>query len=113
MGMRRVAAIIRPERLHDVQRRLEEIGSPGFTISDVRGHGHQGVVRGSWRGEPYVLHVVHKIQVEVLCADDQVDLVAKTIIDAARTGHVGDGIVYASPIDHIWEIRTAQEGLGP
>jgi nitrogen regulatory protein P-II 1 len=87
-GRRAPATIIRPEKLHEAQKRLEEIGSPAFTISDVRSHGLQTGIRGTWRGEPYVLQVVHKIKVEVLCDHGQVDQVAKTLAEASRTGQL-------------------------
>jgi nitrogen regulatory protein PII len=98
--------------LHEARKRLEEIGSPAFTICDVRSHGLQTGIRGTWRGEPYVRQVVHKIKVEVLCDHGQVDQVAKTLAEASRTGQPGDGVVFVSPVDRIWEIRTGQEGFG-
>jgi nitrogen regulatory protein PII len=94
-----------------VQRRLKDAGAPGSTISAVRGHGDQSLLRGTWRGERYVPHVMHKAQLEVLCADEQVDLIAKAITDAARTGQARDGVIYAASVDRALEIRTGQEGL--
>ncbi len=106
--MKRIAAIIRSEMLHDVQQQLADVGFSGFTMSDVRGHGEEEAPRGSWRGDPYVLRVLHKIKIEILCEDDEVDQVAETIVAAARTGDVGDGIVYVEPVDQVWSIRTGR-----
>jgi nitrogen regulatory protein P-II 1 len=109
--MMRMVAIIRPDRLYEVQRRLEDAGATSFTISDVRGHGDQTLIHGTWRGERYVLHVTHKVQLEILCADEKVDSFAKTIMGAARTGQTGDGIIYTASVDQAWEIRSGLQGF--
>lgn len=104
--MKRVEAIIRPEKLHEVQRRLDQIGAPGLTISDVRGHGQEKGLRGTWRGDPYVLQVIHKIKVEVVCEDHEAEQIGRAILDAGRTGQLGDGVVFVTPVERVWEIRT-------
>lgn len=104
--MKRIEAIIRPDRLLSVEQALESRGFGGFTISDVRGHGNQEIERGSWRGEEYELHVIHKLQIVILCEDEEVSLVVEAIMDAARTEAVGDGIVVVTDVLAAFLTRT-------
>lgn len=104
--MKKVEAIIRPEQLLAVEQALESKGFGGFTISDVRGHGNQEVERGAWRGEAYELHVIHKISIAVLCEDEETPLVVETIMESARTGGVGDGIVVVTEVLAAFLTRT-------
>lgn len=106
--MKRVEAIIRPESLAVVQQALEAKGFGGFTISDVRGHGNQQVERGSWRGDPFELHVIHKIQITVLCEDEEAGPVVETVMAAARTGQIGDGIVTISDVVGVYLTRSGE-----
>jgi nitrogen regulatory protein P-II 1 len=106
--MKKVEAIIRPEQLLAVEQALERRGFGGFTISDVRGHGNQAVERGAWRGESYELHVIHKILVTVLCEDEETTVVVETIMESARTGGVGDGIVLVTDVLAVYLTRTGE-----
>jgi nitrogen regulatory protein PII len=107
--MKKVEAIIRPEQLLSVEQALEQRGFGGFTISDVRGHGNQEVERGAWRGEAYELHVIHKILVAVLCEDEETAVVIETIMEGARTGGVGDGIVIVTDVIAAYLTRTGDQ----
>ena len=111
--MKKVGAIVRPERLLSVEHALEERGFGGFTISDVRGHGNQPTERGSWRGDEFELHVVHKILVTVLCENEEVPVVVETLMESARTGAVGDGIVVVTDVLAAYLTRTGDQVSTP
>jgi nitrogen regulatory protein P-II 1 len=111
--VKKVEAIVRPETLLAVEAALEERGFGGFTIADVRGHGNQPTERGSWRGEKFELHVVHKIMVSVLCEDEEAPIVVDTIMDAARTGTIGDGIVIVTDVGAVFLTRTGERVSAP
>lgn len=104
--MKRVEAVIRPEKLEAVQAGLVGVGIEGITVSDVRGHGHAGAPQGSWRGDEFALSVVHKLEVQILCEDDEVGDVVTAILDAASTGKTGDGIVFVHEVSAAYPIRA-------
>ncbi len=104
--MKKIAAIIRPERLGQVAAELEARSFEGFTISDVRGHGQSPERRGEWRGQAYELHVTHKLLIEIIVADEEVDTVVTAIVAGASTGAVGDGLVTVSTLDAVYQIRA-------
>lgn len=106
--MKKVEAVIRPELLTNVQTALETQGFAGFTIMDVRGHGNQVADQGAWRGEPFELHVIHKILITVICEDDETPFVVETILAAAKTGEVGDGIVTVCDVLGAYLTRTGE-----
>ncbi|MDQ3771255.1 MAG: P-II family nitrogen regulator [Actinomycetota bacterium] len=106
--MKKVEAIIRPETLLVVEQGLEERGFGGFTLADVRGHGNQAAERGTWRGEEFELHVVHKILISVLCEDEEAPVVVETILNTAKTGAVGDGIVTVTDVAAVFVTRTGE-----
>ena len=111
--MKKVCAIIRPERLDAVQTLLEQSGFSGYTVFDVRGHGQSPVATGEWRGSSYELHVAHKLSVEVIVDDDEVDACVRAIISAASTGKVGDGLVTVAPLEAVFPIRAGLPGAVP
>lgn len=113
--MKKIAAIIRPERLGHVAAELEARSFEGFTISDVRGHGQSPERTGEWRGQTYELHVTHKLLIEIIVADDEVDAVVTAIVAGASTGAVGDGLVTVSALDAVYQIRAGipQPGAAP
>lgn len=104
--MKKVCAVIRPERLDTVSSELEERGFVGFTILDVRGHGHSAAAKGEWRGSAYELHVTHKLLIEVIVEDGEVESCVRAVIAGARTGAVGDGLVTVSDLDAVYSIRA-------
>ncbi|HZN15301.1 MAG TPA: P-II family nitrogen regulator [Acidimicrobiales bacterium] len=104
--MKRVEAIIRPDRFDNVSQILEEEGFGGFTIADVRGHGQSPEKVGEWRGQTYELSVTHKLQIALIVEDDEVQAVVKAIITGARTGALGDGLVAVSDVAAVYSIRT-------
>ena len=104
--MKKVEAIFRPERLGEVAVRLEEAGYHGFTISDVRGHGQSPEQVGEWRGQAYELHVTHKLSIEIIVDDHEVDSVVEAIIRGAHTGATGDGLITVTDLSGIYQIRA-------
>jgi len=104
--MKRIDAIIRPERFDNVAAVLEEEGYGGFTISDVRGHGQSPEKTGEWRGQKYELQVTHKLQISMIVEDDEVQGVVRAIVAGARTGALGDGLVTVTDLAAVYSIRT-------
>ncbi len=108
--MKKVEAIIKPFRLDEVKDALTSIGVSGMTITEVRGFGRQKGHTELYRGAEYVVDFLPKIKVEVIVPDNMVDKVVKTIMEAARTGKVGDGKIFVYPIEHVIRIRTGETG---
>ena len=102
--MKRVEAIIRPERLGEVAALLGEAGLHGFTISDVRGHGRAPEKTGEYRGNAYEMLVTHKLLVALFVEDDEVEAAVGAIAGGASTGQVGDGLVAVSDVVSMYRI---------
>jgi len=102
--MKRIDAIIRPERLADVAAQLEANQLSGFTISDVRGHGKTPGQTGEWRGQQYELHVAHKLLVTLFVEDDEVTKALDAISAGATTGSLGDGLIAVSEVGAMFRI---------
>ena len=108
--MKLVIAIVKPFKLDDVKAALKDRSVPGMTVSEVRGFGRQRGHTEVYRGAEYQVDFVPKVRVEVLVDDDAVDGVIDTIVEAARTGKIGDGKVWTVPVDDVVRIRTGQRG---
>lgn len=108
--MKRIEAIIQPYKLDDVREALKGIGVDGMTIYDVRGHGRQKGHKEVYRGQEYEVDLLPKVKVEVVVADERVDETVKAVVDAARTGKIGDGKVFILPVDEAVRIRNADTG---
>ncbi|SEA46258.1 nitrogen regulatory protein P-II family [Desulfuromusa kysingii] len=108
--MRKVEAIIKPFKLDEVKEALNEIGIQGITVSEVKGFGRQKGHTELYRGAEYVVDFIPKIKMEIIVADDQVTKVVDVIADAAKTGRIGDGKIFVTPIDEIVRIRTGERG---
>jgi len=108
--MKLITAIIKPFTLEDVKSGLEQIGVVGMTVSEVQGYGRQKGHTEVYRGAEYAVDFVPKVRVEVVVDDEDVDKVAEVIVDAARTGKIGDGKVWVSPVDSIIRVRTGERG---
>jgi nitrogen regulatory protein P-II 1 len=104
--VKKVEAIIRPDRFDNVAQMLEEEGYSGFTISDVRGHGQSPEKVGEWRGQKYELHVTHKLQISMIVEDSEVQDVVRTIVAGARTGALGDGLITVTEVAAVYSVRT-------
>ena len=106
--MQRVEAIIRPEKLDVVKSALEDLDHAGMTLTEVRGHGTQRGVTEQWRGRTFAVEYLTKVKLELVVKDDDVDAIVERIVDAARTGQVGDGKIFVSPVAQAIRIRTGE-----
>jgi nitrogen regulatory protein P-II 1 len=107
--MKRIEAIIKPFKLEDVKDALAEIGVTGMTVSEVKGYGRQKGHSELYRGAEYVVDFLPKIKMEMIVSDDMVEQTTSTIVEAARTGKIGDGKIFVSEIEKIIRIRTGEE----
>jgi nitrogen regulatory protein P-II 1 len=105
-----VTAVIKPFKLDDVKEALEKIGLPGITVTEVRGFGRQRGHTEVYRGAEYQIEFVPKVCVEVLTEDAHASEVAHAIVDAARTGQIGDGKVWVTSVDEVIRVRTGEVG---
>lgn len=108
--MKLVEAIIKPEMLDGVLDGLAEIGYPGVTISDVRGHGRQKGVTHRWRGNAYTVQFIPKVKIEVAIQDDDLHATMEMISNKARTGKIGDGKVFVMDVAEVLRVRTGDTG---
>ncbi|MDY0051387.1 MAG: P-II family nitrogen regulator [Aliarcobacter sp.] len=107
--MKKIEAVIKPFKLEDVKDALAEAGVTGMTVSDVKGYGRQQGHSELYRGAEYVVDFLPKIKLELIVADEDVDSTIAVIIEAAKTGKIGDGKIFVSPIEKIVRIRTGEE----
>lgn len=110
--MKRVTAIIRPERMEAVKDALFNNGVHGMTVSQVNGCGNQHGWKEYYRGTEVLLNMVPKVKIEVVVHEEQADAVVDVMIASARTGDVGDGKIFVSPVDEVIRIRTGERGDG-
>ena len=106
--MKLVVAIIKPFKLDDVREALAEVGVQGVTVTEVKGFGRQKGHTELYRGAEYVVDFLPKIKLEVAVADEQIERVVEAIQQAARTGKIGDGKIFVSPLDQVVRIRTGE-----
>ncbi len=108
--MKKIEVIIKPVKLDDVKSALERIGIHGMTITEVRGFGRQKGHIEVYRGKEYEVRLLPKIKIELIVKSEEVEEVVKTIIEAARTGQVGDGKIFVYPVEEVIRIRTGEKG---
>lgn len=108
--MKLIIAIIKPFKLDDVREALSDIGAHGMTVTEVKGFGRQRGHTELYRGAEYVVDFQPKAKIELAVADEDADRVIETIVDAARTGQVGDGKILVADLEHIVRIRTGETG---
>jgi nitrogen regulatory protein PII len=108
--MRKVTAVVQAFKLDDVKDALHRIGVQGMTVSEVRGFGRQRGHTEVYRGAEYVVDFVPKIMIEVAVAHGMVEKVIDVLANAARTGRIGDGKIFSSPLEHVVRIRTGDVG---
>jgi nitrogen regulatory protein P-II 1 len=108
--MKLVTAIVKPHKLDDVKEALQGLGVAGLTISEARGYGRQRGHTEVYRGAEYQVDFVPKVRLEVLVEDPGASLVVDKIIESARTGKIGDGKVWVTPVDQVVRIRTGEVG---
>jgi len=107
--VKKIEAVIKPFKLEDVKDALTEAGITGMTVSDVKGYGRQQGHSELYRGAEYVVDFLPKIKIELIVAEDSVDSTIDIIINAAKTGKIGDGKIFVSPIEKTIRIRTGEE----
>ncbi len=108
--MKKIEAVIRPERLEDVKQALETAGYPGLMLTRIEGHGKQKGVMQQFRGRQYKVELLPKYKIEVICDNATCDALVEAIVTAARTGEVGDGKIFVSDIADVIRIRTGESG---
>ncbi|MGH8976936.1 MAG: P-II family nitrogen regulator [Acidimicrobiia bacterium] len=108
--MKLIVAIIKPFKLDDVKDALTGLGLQGLTVSEVQGFGRQRGHTEVYRGAEYTVDFVPKVKVEILVGDGEAEQVAQGLIEAARTGKIGDGKVWVVPVDSVYRIRTGEAG---
>ncbi|MDY0943189.1 P-II family nitrogen regulator [Priestia megaterium] len=109
--MKKIEAIIRPERITETIKGLKNIGITGFTVSQVVGRGKQKDTQGVYRGKNYKVTLHPKVKLEIVLSDYMVEPTIKMIIDSAQTGEDGDGKIYVYPILEAYNIRTGKADL--
>jgi len=108
--MRKVEAIIKPFKLDEVKEALNEIGIQRITVSEVKGFGRQKGHTELYRGAEYVVDFIPKIKMEIIVSDEVVAQVVDAIAESAKTGRIGDGKIFVTPIDEVVRIRTGERG---
>jgi len=106
--MKKIEAVVKPFKLEDVKDALAEIGVTGMTVSEVKGYGRQQGHSELYRGAEYVVDFLPKIKIELVVSAENVEQAINTIVEAARTGKIGDGKIFVSDIDKIIRIRTGE-----
>ena len=108
--MKKIEAVIKPFKLEEVKDALAEVGVEGMTVTEVKGFGRQKGHTEIYRGSEYTVDFLPKIKLDIVVGDDNVEAATKAIIDAAKTGKIGDGKVFISTIEEAVRIRTDEKG---
>jgi len=108
--MKQITAIIKPFKLDEVREALSDIGVTGLTVTEVKGFGRQKGHTELYRGAEYVVDFLPKVKLEVVIAEGLVERAMEAIITAARTGKIGDGKIFVSPVEQVVRIRTGESG---
>ncbi|MBI3897039.1 MAG: P-II family nitrogen regulator [Gammaproteobacteria bacterium] len=108
--MKKIEAVIKPFKLDDVREALSEAGVTGLTVTEVKGFGRQKGHTELYRGAEYVVDFLPKVKIEVVVSDSQVDRCIEAIVAGARTGKIGDGKIFVTPVEQVVRIRTGERG---
>ncbi len=106
--MKKIEAIIKPFKLDEVREALSEVGVTGLTVTEVKGFGRQKGHTELYRGAEYVVDFLPKIKIELVVADESVEQAIEAVVKAARTGKIGDGKIFVTPVEQIVRIRTGE-----
>jgi nitrogen regulatory protein PII len=109
--MKLLKAIIRPNKVDEVKDALAKLNLSGMTVTEVRGHGKQKGHTAIYRGKEYNVSLLPKMEIEVVVSDHVVDEAIRAIVEAARTGEIGDGRVFVIPVEQSYRIRTGERDL--
>lgn len=107
---KKIEAIFREEKLHVVKEALYNIGIVGMNVSEVRGHGRQGGIELAGRTGTYRVDLLPRVQLNIVLSDHNVEKAIETICQAAKTGSIGDGLIFIYPVDEVIRIRTGERG---
>ena len=107
--MKQITAIIKPFKLEEVREGLADVGVTGLTVTEVKGFGRQKGHTELYRGAEYVVDFLPKVMIEVVVGDGDVDRCVEAIVKAARTGKIGDGKIFVTPVEQVVRIRTGEE----
>ncbi len=108
--MKKIMAIIRPNKFQVVKEALDDIGCHAMTVIEVKGRGKQKGVTEIYRGREYQIDLLPKLEINIVVSDDEVGMVVETIAKAARSGEIGDGKIFTMPVEEIVRIRTGERG---
>ena len=108
--MKKIEAIIKPFKLDEVREALSEVGVSGLTVTEVKGFGRQKGHTELYRGAEYVVDFLPKVKIEMILGDTMVERAIEAIVKAARTGKIGDGKIFVTPIEQVVRIRTGESG---
>jgi len=108
--MKKIEAIIKPFKLDEVKDALNDIGIKGMTVSEVKGYGRQKGHTEIYRGAEYVVDFIPKIRLDIIVQDEMVDQVIDVIIEKSRTGKIGDGKIFVTPVERVIRVRTGETG---
>ena len=108
--MKLITAIVKPFKVEDVKEALKDVGVVGMTVSEAQGFGRQGGHTEVYRGAEYTVDFVPKVRVEILVEDELAQEVIEALVKAARTGQIGDGKVWAVPVEDVVRVRTGEHG---
>ncbi len=110
--MKMIVAVIKPFKLDEVRDALTRIGIHGMTVAEVKGYGRQKGHMEIYRGAEYAINFLPKVRIEVAVASEQLDQVMEALVAAARTGQIGDGKIFVTPLEHAVRIRTGETDTG-
>ena len=108
--MKRIIAVIRPEKYESVKKALLDVGCEGMNVSEVKGRGRQLGIRESYRGSKYCIDLIPKTRLELIVNDEELESVLEAIVESARTGEIGDGKIFVSDVAEVIRIRTGERG---
>ena len=108
--MKKIEAVIKPFKLDEVKEALHEVGLQGITVVEAKGFGRQKGHTELYRGAEYVVDFLPKVKIEIVCEDDVAERAVEAIVNAARTGRIGDGKIFVSSVEEVIRIRTGERG---
>ena len=109
--MKKIEAVVRPAKVNDVCKALNEAGHPGLMLSEISGHGKQKGMTTVLRGKKYKIEFMTKTKIDIIVKDEDVDRIVQAVREAAFTGEEGDGKIFISPIEDVIRIRTGEKGI--
>jgi nitrogen regulatory protein P-II 1 len=110
IDMKKIEAVIKPFKLDEVKEALHEVGLQGITVVEAKGFGRQKGHTELYRGAEYIVDFLPKVKLEVICEDGVVERAVEAIVNSARTGRIGDGKIFISPVEEVIRIRTGERG---